>query len=44
VVPGSGSVLRYIPIFGSLFGSRNFQSKKTQLLVIMRPQVTQGDR
>lgn len=34
-VPG----LRSVPIFGSLFGSRQYRSRTTQLLVILRPVV-----
>ena len=37
-LPGtSGTGLRYVPVFGSLFGSRNYTTKKTQILVVFRP-------
>jgi hypothetical protein len=32
-------VLRYVPVFGSLFGSKNYKDKKTQLLLVVRPRV-----
>ncbi len=37
-VPGArGTGLQYVPVFGSLFGSRNYKTKKTQILVVFRP-------
>ncbi len=37
-VPGaSSSGLQFVPVFGSLFGSNNYKTKKTQLLVVFRP-------
>jgi hypothetical protein len=40
-IPGaSGSGLQFVPVFGSLFGSSNYKSKKTQILVVFRPTVT----
>ncbi len=40
-VPGaSRSGLQYVPVFGSLFGSNNYKSKKTQILVVFRPTLT----
>jgi len=38
--PGAAAV----PIFGRLFGSSNFKGRKTQLLVLIRPQVERADR
>jgi Flp pilus assembly secretin CpaC len=28
-----------VPVFGSLFGSKNYKDKKTQLLLVVRPRV-----
>ncbi|BCS31113.1 hypothetical protein TBR22_A03130 [Luteitalea sp. TBR-22] len=40
-VPGASNVgLQYVPVFGSLFGSTNYKSKKTQILVVFRPTLT----
>lgn len=40
-VPGASSVgLQYVPVFGSLFGSNNYKTKKTQILVVFRPTLT----
>lgn len=41
MVPGVGGLpgMEYVPVFGSLFGSRSFKQKTTQLLVVLRPQV-----
>lgn len=38
-VPGVSGIsgAQYVPVFGSLFGSKSYQSKTTQLLVILRP-------
>lgn len=40
-IPGVSGVpgVEYVPVFGSLFGSRSYKQKTTQLLVIMRPRV-----
>lgn len=40
-VPGVSGVsgAQYVPVFGSLFGSKSYQAKTTQLLVILRPKV-----
>lgn len=44
-VPGaSSSGLQFVPVFGSLFGSNNYKSKKTQILVVFRPTLTTGAR
>jgi len=44
-VPGASSAgLRYVPVFGSLFGSSNYKTKKTQILVVFRPTLTTGAR
>lgn len=40
-VPGARSAgLQYVPVFGSLFGSNNYKTKKTQILVVFRPALT----
>jgi hypothetical protein len=41
-VPGvsGASGMQYVPVFGSLFGSNNYKSKKTQILVVFRPTLT----
>lgn len=40
-VPGASNVgLQYVPVFGSLFGSSNYKTKKTQILVVFRPTLT----
>ena len=40
-VPGARSTgLQYVPVFGSLFGSNNYKTKKTQILVVFRPSLT----
>jgi hypothetical protein len=40
-VPGASNVgLQYVPVFGSLFGSNNYKTKKTQILVVFRPSLT----
>lgn len=40
-IPGaSGSGLQFVPVFGSLFGSNNYKTKKTQILVVFRPALT----
>ncbi len=37
-VPGARSTgLQFVPVFGSLFGSNNYKTKRTQLLVVFRP-------
>ncbi len=43
-VPGASgtTAMRYVPVFGSLFGSSNYKSKKTQILVVFRPVLTTG--
>ena len=44
-VPGaSSSGLQFVPVFGSLFGSNNYKTKKTQILVVFRPTLTTGAR
>lgn len=44
-VPGASSTgLQYVPVFGSLFGSNNYKTKKTQILVVFRPTLTTGAR
>lgn len=46
-LPGASRVpgLQYVPVFGSLFGSRSYKGKQTQLLVVLRPRViTPGQR
>jgi hypothetical protein len=45
-VPGSSKVpgLQYVPIFGSLFGSRSYKGKTTQLLVVLRPRIVNPAR
>ncbi len=40
-VSGRGG-MQYVPVFGSLFGSSNYKSKKTQILVVFRPTLTTG--
>lgn len=44
-VPGASGRggLQYVPVFGSLFGSSNYKSKKTQILVVFRPTLTTPD-
>jgi hypothetical protein len=39
MIPGVGAApgAEYVPVFGSLFGSRSYKQKATQLLVILRP-------
>lgn len=40
-VPGASDVgLQFVPVFGSLFGSNNYKTKKTQILVVFRPALT----
>jgi len=41
-VPGVGGRggLQYVPVFGSLFGSNNYKSRKTQILVVFRPTIS----
>ena len=41
-VPGASGKpgLNYVPVFGSLFGSNNYKTKKTQILVVFRPALT----
>ena len=41
-VPGASGKpgLNYVPVFGSLFGSSNYKTKKTQILVVFRPALT----
>lgn len=40
-VPGASRAgLQYVPVFGSLFGSNNYKTRKTQLLVVFRPALT----
>jgi hypothetical protein len=44
-VPGASSTgLQFVPVFGSLFGSNNYKSKRTQILVVFRPTLTTGAR
>ncbi len=41
-MPGASGTtgMQYVPVFGSLFGSSNYKSKKTQILVVFRPTLT----
>ena len=40
-VPGASNTgLQFVPVFGSLFGSNNYKTKKTQSLVVFRPALT----
>ena len=40
-VPGASNAgLQFVPVFGSLFGSNNYKTKKTQILVVFRPALT----
>ena len=41
-VPGASGKpgLNYVPVFGSLFGSSNYKTKKTQIRVVFRPALT----
>lgn len=40
-VPGASNAgLQFVPVFGSLFGSSNYKTKKTQILVVFRPALT----
>lgn len=40
-IPGaSSSGLQFVPVFGSLFGSNNYKTKRTQILVVFRPALT----
>jgi hypothetical protein len=40
-VPGASNAgLQFVPVFGSLFGSNNYKTKRTQILVVFRPALT----
>ena len=40
-VPGVSNApgVQYVPVFGSLFGSKSYKAKTTQLLVLLRPRI-----
>jgi hypothetical protein len=41
-IESKSSFLNYVPVFGSLFSSKSYKAKQTQLLVVIRPTIVSG--